>query len=270
MAFYSNPLKKVLSEIEVDKDGDHVGHGPEIFRKHFVFSFLHFNIFSLPTRDFTPAMLKLSNGINLAFENNPNDPDKANSEINKCFLEHYTGKDSYVKKTVKLFRKMDLEFSEGIFKLRHADGNKYLIHNIFGEIESIIFNGTFHNIAKTSVEHYMPQESETSWDIPKSISRQHENRLGNILIIDADLNGKLQNKSHIDKMEILRGHNSNSNFTNEFVEINDNGSGIYNFGKITKDHLSNSDPFEAPSEIDKRTIQIGEHIKQMYITDMTY
>jgi len=71
-------------------------------------------------------------------------------------------------------------------------------------------------------------------------------------------------------MEILRGHNSNSNFTNEFVEINDNGSGIYNFGKITKDHFSNSDPFEAPSEIDKRTIQIGEHIKQMYITDMTY
>ena len=32
----------------------------EILKKHFVFSFLHFNIFSLPTRDFTPAMYKLS------------------------------------------------------------------------------------------------------------------------------------------------------------------------------------------------------------------
>jgi uncharacterized protein with ParB-like and HNH nuclease domain len=242
----------------------------EILKKHFVFSFLHFNIYSLATRDYTPAMYKLSKAINVAHDKYPQDPKKSNELVSNAFQDYFNGNDSYIKKTVGYFKAMPLEFNEGIHKLNHTNSNKFLIHNLFGEIEESVFGGTFHNIAKTSIEHYMPQESAKSWGIPKEISRIHENRLGNILIIDADLNGKLQNKAHVDKMNLLRGHASNSNFTNEFVQVNDLPNGDFNFGMITTEHLSSSDPIEMPSEIDKRTKLIGSYLKKIYLTDFNY
>ncbi|QYA24280.1 DUF262 domain-containing protein [Gramella sp. MT6] len=242
----------------------------EIIKKHFVFSFLHFNIFSLPTRDFTPAMYKLAKNINKAYFDHPQDVIKSNKEVNKYLQLHFCGKDGYVNKAVKQFELMEDEFIEGIHKLKHKDDNKFLIHTLYGEIEEAIFGGSFHNISSHSIEHYMPQESMESWGIPKSLSKHHENRLGNILIINADLNGKLQNKSHKDKMEILSGHPSNSNFVNEFIEYNESETGPYNFGKITEDNLKSSHPIENPSEIDKRTERIGSYIKKMYIEEMKY
>ena len=171
----------------------------ELIKKHFVFSFLHFNIFSLPTRDFTPAMYKLAKNINQALDEFPQDARKSNKKVNLALESHFKGSDSYIKKATVMFSSMPEEFIEGVLKLRSTAENKFLIHTLYGDIEEGIFGGTFHDIASHSIEHYMPQESEESWGIPKSLSKAHENRLGNILIINASLNGKLQNKSHIEK-----------------------------------------------------------------------
>ena len=242
----------------------------EILKKHFVFSFLHFNIFSMPTRDYTPAMYKLSKSINNALSDYPQDAKKSNNAVNKAFQLHFKGIDSYVSRTIKAFKSMNDEFNEGIMKLRHTRDNKYLIHSLYGDIEEGVFGGTFHDISSHSVEHYMPQESEDSWGISKNESKNHENRLGNILIINASLNGKLQNKSHSDKMDILRDHPTLNNFTKDFIFKNDSGQGPYDFGKVTEEQLKKSHPINNPSEIDKRSHEIGRYLKEIYIDRMKY
>ena len=47
--------------------------------KHFTFCYLHFNIFSYPTRDFTPSMYKVSLAINDAYNKHPQDPKNQNN-----------------------------------------------------------------------------------------------------------------------------------------------------------------------------------------------
>lgn len=242
----------------------------EILKKHFVFCFLHFNIFSLPTRDFTPAMYKLAKSINKAYDDNPQDSKKSNKAVNLALQMHFTDKESYITKTTKSFATMPTEFLEGVHKLRHTKDNKYLFHSLYGDIEEAIFGGSMHDIPSHSVEHYMPQESEESWGISKNLSKHHENRLGNILIINTSLNGKLQNKPHNEKMDILRDHATLNNFVKNFINNNDSGTGPYDFGKLTEANLRASHPIEIPSEIDKRTTEIAGYISKMYIDNMKY
>jgi hypothetical protein len=241
-----------------------------LLEKHFVFCFLHFNVFSLPTRDFTPSMYKLAKAINRALADNPQNATLSNKAVKDAFQDHYKGANSYVKRAIKGFEAMPDEFLDGVLNLRHTKDNKYLIHALYGEIEEGIYGGTFHNIPAHSIEHYMPQESSASWGITKEISKQHENKLGNILIIDASLNGKLQNKSHRDKMDILRNHPTLNNSVKDFIRVNDSGNGPYDFGMLTETQLKNSDPLKSPTEIDKRTIEISNFLKVLFIDKMKY
>ena len=107
-------------------------------------------------------------------------------------------------------------------------------------------------------------------DISKTLSKSHENRLGNIIVINASLNGELQNKSHNEKMDLLRNNKTLNNFVKSFVKNNDLEEGPYNFGKITEANLESSHPIENPSEIDKRTTEISGFIFDMYISKMKY
>tara|TARA_B100000767_G_C19312574_1_gene348220 strand:- start:170 stop:520 length:351 start_codon:yes stop_codon:yes gene_type:complete len=116
----------------------------------------------------------------------------------------------------------------------------------------------------------MPQEAKDNWGISKDISRVHENRLGNILIIEASLNGKMQNKSHVDKLKLLKGAESKTLITKEFIETNEKTDGDYNFEKLSEEILTNSDFISNPSEIDKRTKILADYIKRAYITDFKY
>ena len=71
-------------------------------------------------------------------------------------------------------------------------------------------------------------------------------------------------------MNLLRGNATLNNFVKEFIDINDNGNGDYDFGKLTKDNLKTSDPHIAPSEIDKRTKVIAKYLKEIYLDKMKY
>ena len=237
----------------------------KIFQKHFVFSFLHFNVFSYPTRDFTPAMYKLSRGIHKAINDFPQDRNESNKQVNECLKSYFHG---FVKDTVDKFRVDEKEFKIGIENLRHKADNKFLIHTIFSDIEELYFNGTTHNFEANSIEHYMPQDSKDHWGIDKVVSKKHEDKLGNILIIDAVLNGKLQNFSHLHKLEKIKNHNSISNLVKDFIEQHEESNGIYNFGNINKENLITSDFFDNPSEIDKRTQEIAKFLKKIYIDDL--
>ncbi len=240
-------------------------------KKHFVFSFLHFNIFSFPTRDFTPAMYGLSKKINDAVKDHPQDASESNKLVINAFKEHFD-QSKCVKESLRKFEDEfnNEEFLEGINKIKHDGKNKPLIKLIFSDIGVEIFQETRSGFDKYSIEHYMPQEAQEKWNISKDISRKHENKLGNILIIDADLNGKMQNKSHSDKIEILKNHPNNTALTKEFIKTNENKDGDYNFGQLTEENLKDSNFEEDPSEIDKRTKILANYIKKAYVTDFKY
>lgn len=242
----------------------------KILKKHFVFSFLHFNVFSLPTRDYTPAMYRLAQKINKAIDDFPQDVAASNAEINKHFEEHFKGKDGYVAKTLKYFKDNEDEALEGIMGLRHTHDNKYLIHSVLGEINEDYLGGVFHDIPSHSIEHYMPQESYSSWGIEKNVSKRHENKLGNILILTTQLNGKLQNKSHKEKLEILKNTKGLDELTTKFVEIHVKGYGEYDFGLITERSLIESETQEHLSEIDKRSKFIANCFIELWIRRMRY
>jgi uncharacterized protein with ParB-like and HNH nuclease domain len=240
-------------------------------KKHFIFSFLHFNIFSFPTRDYTPAMYVLSKEINDAIKLHPQNASESNKIVFDAFKKHFDNS-KCVKESIYKFKDEfnNQEFFEGIDKIKHDGKNKPLIHLLFSDIEVNIFKETRKGFDKYSIEHYMPQEAQEKWNISKDISRKHENKLGNILIIDASLNGEMQNKSHSDKLAILEKQKDNRGLTKEFIKTNKNTDGDYNFGQLTGENLKNSDFNDNPSEIDKRTKILGDYIRQTYITDFKY
>ena len=86
----------------------------------------------------------------------------------------------------------------------------------------------------------------------------------------SDINGKMQNKSHSDKIEILENHTNNTALTKEFIKTNENKDSHYNFGKLTEDNLKDSNFEENPSEIDKRTKILANYIRRAYITNFKY
>ena len=239
----------------------------KIFRKHFIFCFLHFNVFSIPTRDFSPAMYSLATNINNAIKEHPQDHEKSNKKVHDAFKDHFKG---YVAKTVVKYFMDDVDFFEGINAIKHHQNNKHLIHTLFGDIEELYFKGTCIDRDKASIEHFMPREAEETWSISKDVSRLHEDRLGNILIVDVELNRKMQNKSHNDKLSLLK-ENTLTKLNKEFIDEHEkNKNNIYDFSKITETSLSTSDFNNNPSEIDKRTKQVAKYLKEIYITAMKY
>lgn len=264
-------LEKYLNSLNSTYIGNKKFH--KLLKKHWVFSFVHFNMLSLPTRDFTPAMYKLAQKINKLRVDYPQQPNEIISGINDAFNNHFTNADEYVQTARKRFLTLKDEFLEGVHKLRHRHENKYLFHVIFAEIEEEFYDGTAHHFESHSIEHYMPQESATSWGIKKTVSKLHENKLGNILIIPADVNGSLQNGSHEQKMTQLLevgNHNKLSHVVKEFLEINKNRTGPYDFSLIDETQLRNSNYSTNPSEIDKRTTDLGEKLWELLVSRMNY
>jgi len=242
----------------------------KLLKKHFVFSFLHFNIFSLPTRDYTPAMYRLAQNINKALVEFPQDIIESNKLIANHFQDHFKAKDGYVSKTLKYYKDNEEEALEGLINLRHTHENKYLIHSVLGEINEDYLGGVFHDIPSHSIEHYMPQESFATWGIEKSISKKHENKLGNILILTTQLNGRLQNKSHKEKLEILKDAKGLDELTLKFVETHNKGYGNYDFGLINQKSLMESETKGVHSEIDKRSLFIANCLIELWIRNMKY
>ncbi|MEC8457975.1 MAG: hypothetical protein VXY91_01025 [Bacteroidota bacterium] len=77
-------------------------------------------------------------------------------------------------------------------------------------------------------------------------------------------------KSHSDKMDVLRNHPTLNNSVKDFIKVNDSGNDPYDFGMLTELQLKNSDALKSPSEIDKRTIEISNCLKILFIDKMKY
>lgn len=248
--------------------------------KHFTFCYLHFNIFSYPTRDFTPSMYKVSLAINDAYNKHPQDPKKSKQLVGDIWVNHFAGmqllpktpkgkyievKNEYIKNCIAEFKEEKNRFFKGINNLKYDLNKKNTLIHIFYEI--IEASGGSVNKDLHSFEHYLPQDP-SKWGLSKDDIKQHKDKLGNLLYIHKSLNGKLGNKPHTEKIDILKkDYNNLDQPSKDFVDSH-SGSGKYDFGLITKTMLEESLLENGkPSEIDKRTDLIAENLWEIFIAN---
>ena len=255
----------------------------KLLEKHFVFSFVHLNVLSLPTRDYTPAMYSLAKKINQAHSNHPQEPDRSISLLKKIFQEHFKGSvrplqttpfkwpNNYINNQVKAWKNNKEKFIEGVNTLKYNPKTNFLLKIIFSDIITMNFEGNYPDFSNNSFEHYLPQDS-SEWNISNDVAKKHIHKLGNILWLNRIVNSSdLKNKPHLQKLEILDQKKSKlDNFTISFLETHESEQPEYDFGKIDEEHLKSSDFENKPSEIDKRTIVIAGYMFKNYVSDMSY
>ena len=252
-----------------------------LINKFFVFNFIHFNLLSLPTRDFTPMCYRLAQAINNSKRNHPQNSKKSSDEIRNYFSQFWNKKkinwkgvvkteiNNYINISINDFPNKKDEFIDGFRKIRKTQTNSKYIFHILGIIE---FNetGLFPDYNQMTFEHYMPQNPEKSWAINKTLGRKHQDKLGNILLLDSKTNNSINNDNHIKKMESIKKSGSASYFLNRtFIEEHDKNNGNYNFDNLTEKQLVESS-IDKPSEIDKRTDWIAERLFKIMVEEMKY
>ncbi len=254
----------------------------KLLEKHFVFSFVHFNVLSLPTRDYTPAMYSLAKKINQAHSEHPQDPVESIKVLNKVFQEHFKGSaqqstttpfkwpNNYVKNQVRGWKSDKASFVEGVNSLKYNQKTNFILKIIYSDIITKNYNGSNPDFNNNSFEHYLPQDP-TEWNISEDVAKKHQHKLGNILWVDRVVNSLLKNKPHLEKLKVLDEKQSSlDNFTLSFLKTHQSGGNEFNFEKIDEEHLKHSDFENNPSEIDKRTKIIAEHMFENYVTNMLY
>lgn len=255
----------------------------KLLEKHFVFSFVHFNVLSLPTRDYTPAMYRLAQMINIAHAQHPQAPEESVKKIKKIFEQHYKGSsvptqkkpftwpNNYVSKQIKEWKTSQSKFEGGVNKFKYDPKTNFLLKMVFNEIAVKRFNNNNIDFDNNSFEHYLPQDP-SNWGIEEKVAKSHMHKIGNLLWINRTVNsGGLGNKPHKEKLKVLIENESKlDGFSKNFIRIHQSGGAEYNFEKIDEDHLKNSDFNSTPSEIDKRTKLIAEYMFKIYVIDMVY
>ncbi len=255
----------------------------KLLEKHFVFSFVHFNVLSLPTRDYTPAMYKLAQMINFAHAEHPQDPKESSKKIKKIFEQHYKGSsnptqtspftwpNNYVSKQIEEWKTSESKFEEGVNKFKYDPKTNFLLKMVFNDISTKIFNNNSIDFDNNSFEHYLPQDP-SNWGIDEKVAKSHMHKIGNLLWINRNVNsGSLGNKPHIEKLQVLIDNESKlDGFSKNFIKVHQSGNAKYNFEKIDENHLKDSDFNSNPSEIDKRTKIIAGYMYDIYVNNMGY
>ena len=205
-------------ETEINKKGESFISSDKfhhLINKFFIFNFIHFNILSLPTRDFTPMCYRLAQAINKSKINHPQNPKKSSNEIRNYFDQFWNKKkinwkgvvnkeiDNYINNSIIEFSKKKDKFIEGFSKIRKTHTNSKYIFKILGMIESNK-TGIFPDYLQMTFEHYMPQNPEKSWSISKKVGRQHQDKIGNILLLDTSTNNSINNDNHLNKMTAIK------------------------------------------------------------------
>ncbi len=242
----------------------------KLLKKHFVFSFVHFNILSKPTRDFTPAMYRLALKINKAINDHPQNPKLSKEKVSKAFVDHWLNPDAYVAKQTKDWKLSIDDFIQGVNKIKYDPKTNFLLKIIFNDIITEKFNGNYADFNNNSFEHYLPQDP-TNWGVSLEIAKNHIHKIGNLLWLNTSVNSKLQNKPHTEKLDILVNESSIlDNFSKDFIDVHKSSNPNFNFEMITENQLKNSDFQNSPSEIDKRTKIIAGYMYDIYVNDMGY
>ena len=236
-----------------------------------MFFFLNFNIYSFPANDFFASMYNLSQNINKYHIEFPEDPSESKPRIKKLIKDHFKlSGDGYVYKSVLKFRSFKDEFVEGVAKLKYSTKDNFLLKIIFNDINMKVFGGQKLDYNRNTFEHYLPQ-NPSEWKINRDIAANHCHKIGNLLFLDKNLNSHLQNFKHKIKLKALKDNpNLTDAFTKEFINVHDLGNPEFDFNKIDENHLKNSDFYDNPSEIDKRTKSIANCLWNIYINDFKY
>jgi uncharacterized protein with ParB-like and HNH nuclease domain len=135
---------------------------------------------------------------------NPNEQETA---YNNTALSIYKNDEKYLSELKSIYPSDDSfenNFSQKEFKL--TTRNKKIVRYIFSKIEKklggIDFYGTLTD--DYTIEHIMPENPNETWQVSDEILEKNVNRIGNLTILEKNLNKSAENKSYAEKLEIFK------------------------------------------------------------------
>lgn len=225
-------------------------------RKHLVFSFLHFNIFKEPSRDYFDRMWRLGKAINSAYIDHPQDDKKSSELVNKALQSHFHNK--YVVKKVEEFKQRKEDFIEGFKEIKYKTDfkTKQYLHWLFTFMDEEM-GGSVYDIKDHTIEHYLPQDPK-SWNLDKKQIADHVHSIGNLMPCHIKLNSSLGSKPHNEKLEILKTSSGNK-IIEDFKTCHDKGN--YDFGSISSQNFL---------PIEKRANHLAEIMFRLSVLNFNY
>jgi uncharacterized protein with ParB-like and HNH nuclease domain len=221
------------------------------FKKEFIvkkieniqsFTFFYFSIMGMPGNWYFSTIWNAAKDIQ-----NATSKEKVIDVFSKLFLKF----------TEKTKVKID-DFATEFKKIQYSNNSRSIIRYVLSEIELELRGKGSEgwNEDLISIEHFVPQDPK-NWSIIKNDVKGHINLLGNLVLIPADLNGMLGNKSCSEKIEKIKNVHCNMLQLNQLVENIENET--WEFNKINKNNLA------AIEERQKFLTEIGYKI---WVTDL--
>lgn len=190
----------------------------EIIQK---FTFLYFQILSLPGNWYFKLISDFCKKIEISFEINDAKKIIIESFSKNLFSEFKTKMPTYS------------NFSEGFKTIEYKEDQKsrIIIRYVLNELEEKIGGNTSegYNEEKVSIEHLLPR-NPTEWKLTKKLVKPYVNKLGNLTIISKKINGELGNKIIAEKIKIIKDRGSVIKLVNQFLEKTE--SNEWEFDKI--------------------------------------
>jgi hypothetical protein len=146
-----------------------------------------------------------------------------------------------------IFEKLFLRFSEKLntnfddfhnefSKIQYSNNTRSVIRYVLSEIELEMRGKGSEgwNEDLISIEHFVPQDPK-NWGMSKNDVKIHINTIGNLILIPADLNGMLGNKSCNEKIEKIKSVNCNMQQLNDLVKKIE--AKTWRFDDVSKNNL---------------------------------
>ena len=170
---------------------------------------------------------------------------KYSIELEKVCGETNLSDEKLKRKTKILFESFTTELNELIplkelfiekfneIKYSTSQKSRFLIKYIFDKYEIFLSNTNERNLnfERINIEHLLPQDP-TRWGLTKYEVKTYVNNIGNLVLIDTRLNGRMGNKPLIDKIPTLE--ESELKINKEILELIEETNNKWNKNTIHK------------------------------------
>ena len=112
-------------------------------------------------------------------------------------------------------------FLEEFIKLKYQAKTRPILKYIFQGIDSTLSSSNEYilDFDEINIEHFLPQDP-SNWSLSKAEIKEYVNSIGNLLLVDRRINGRMGNKALDEKIEIMKDSelNTNKEFINSLEE----------------------------------------------------
>ena len=161
------------------------------------FIFRYHAICSLPANKSEKLFSKYAINIEKICNNNKLDESQRRTSLESTFND--------LKVELNNISPLKEVFIEEFKKLKYQAKTRPILKYVFQMIdkESLSSNEYTLDFDEINIEHFLPQDP-SNWNLSKSDVKEYVNSIGNLLLVDRRINGRMGNKSLNEKIEIMK------------------------------------------------------------------